>query len=419
MSIKIHTSCRLCGCSEFTPLISLGSQPLTGVFLKPEEKDPLKAPLELVVCNDCKFMQLRHSVDTDLMYSSYWYRSGTNQTMRDHLSGITKEVESKVRLSSGDVVIDTGCNDGTLLKSYTTDGLVKLGVDPSNAVLGIDERHNITKINNYFTHDSVKEWAADGSVKVITSISMFYDLDRPSVFAQDVKRLLRDDGLWIVEMNYTGDMIDNLGYDMISHEHVAYYTFLTFERLINDNGMFIKDVSSNSINGGSLRFVIGKEPGETEAVNDVRQSEVSRGYDTLEHYETFANRISKFKDRLTSLVSDLNSKGKSIMAYGASTRGNTVMQHCGFTRSDISLALDRNPIKYGMEMSGSRIPIISEDEGRALMPDYLMILPYYFLDEFLDRESDYLRNGGKFIVYLPEIRIISMVDGELKIDLIE
>lgn len=419
MSFKIHTSCRLCGCSDFTPLISLGSQPLTGVFLKPEEKDPLKAPLELIVCNDCKFMQLRHSVDTDLMYSSYWYRSGTNQTMRDHLSGITDEVESKVKLNSGDVVIDTGCNDGTLLKSYTTEGLVKLGVDPSNAVLGIEEKHNIEKINDYFTYEAVKDWTTDGSVKVITSISMFYDLDRPSIFAQDVKRLLSDDGVWIVEMNYTGDMIDNLGYDMISHEHVAYYTFLTFEKLINDNGMFIKDVSSNSINGGSLRFFIGKRPGESSAVKNVRESEISRGYDTIEHYESFANRIANFKEKLVSLVSDINSEGKTIMAYGASTRGNTVMQHCGFTREDIPFALDRNPMKYGMEMSGSRIPIISEKDGRAKAPDYLMVLPYYFLEEFLDRESDYLRNGGCFIVYLPDLRVISMVNGKIESTLLD
>lgn len=413
MSFKIHANCRLCNCSDFTPLISLGSQPLTGVFLKPGEKDPLKAPLELIVCNECKFMQLRHSVDTDLMYSSYWYRSGTNQTMRDHLSDISNEVENRVNLEEGDVVIDTGCNDGTLLISYKQKGLVRVGVDPSNAVLGIDEKHGIKKINNYFTYDSVKDYARDGTVKAITSISMFYDLDRPALFAQDVKRLLRDDGIWIVEMNYTGDMIDNLGYDMISHEHVAYYTFLTFEKLIRDNEMFIKDVSSNSINGGSLRFVIGKTSGESDEVKRVRDAEVARGYDTLEHYRDFAQRIADFKSSLIDLVSDLKSDGKTVMAYGASTRGNTVMQHCKFTREDIPYALDRNPLKYGMEMSGSRIPIISEKDGRALAPDYLMVLPYYFLEEFLDRESDYLSSGGKFIVYLPELRIISMENGQI------
>jgi len=391
----------------------LGNQPLTGVFLKPDEQDPLKAPLDLIVCDECKFMQLRHSVDSDLMYSSYWYRSGTNQTMRDHLSGITNEVQKRVPLKEGDVVIDTGCNDGTLLKSYDQKDLIKIGVDPSNAVLGIEDKQNIIKIKNYFTYDAIKKYVKDGGVKAITSISMFYDLDQPSLFVQDVKRLLRDDGIWIVEMNYTGDMIDKLGYDMISHEHVAYYTFLTFENLIESNGMYIKDVSSNSINGGSLRFIVGKQPGETDAVEDLRKIEMKRGYDSMGAYQDFSKRIAEFKDSLVDVVSKINNSGQTILAYGASTRGNTVMQHCEFTREQIPFALDRNPLKYGMEMSGSRIPIISEKSGRELKPDYLMVLPYYFLEEFIDREMLYLAAGGKFIVYLPELRVISLKDGKI------
>jgi SAM-dependent methyltransferase len=358
-------------------------------------------------------MQLRHSVDTDLMYSNYWYRSGTNQTMRDHLSGITNEVEERLSLKEDDIVIDTGCNDGTLLKSYNQTGLVKVGVDPSNAILAIGDEHQIVKINDYFTYNTVKEYAKDGCVKAITSISMFYDLDQPSLFVQDVKRLLHDDGIWIVEMNYTGDMIDNLGYDMISHEHVAYYTFLTFEYLITSNGMFVKDVSSNSINGGSLRFVVGKQPGETRAVGDLRKNEIMRGLDSMVAYRDFARRVEEFKQSLIGLVSKISNGGQIIMAYGASTRGNTVMQHCGFTREQIPFALDRNPLKYGMEMSGTRIPIISEKSGREFKPDYLMVLPYYFLEEFINREMQYLMDGGKLIVYLPELRIISFTDGKI------
>lgn len=413
MTYKTHTRCRLCNGEKFTSLISLGNQPLTGVFLKPNEPDPLNAPLNLIVCDECKFMQLRHSVDTDLMYSNYWYRSGTNQTMRDHLSGIANDVEKRISLKAGDIVIDTGCNDGTLLKSYNQPDLVKVGVDPSNAILGIGDEYKIIKIKDYFTYKTVKEYVKNGCVKAITSISMFYDLDQPSLFVNDVKRLLHDDGIWIVEMNYTGDMIDKLGYDMISHEHVAYYTFLTFEYLITKNGMFINDVSSNSINGGSLRFIVGKKPGETSAVGDLRTNEINRGLDTMVAYRDFAKRVEQFKQSLIGLVSKINTSRQVVMAYGASTRGNTVMQHCGFTREHIPFALDRNPLKYGMEMSGTRIPIISEKSGRDFKPDYLMVLPYYFLEEFINREMQYLMDGGKFIVYLPELRIISFTDGKI------
>jgi hypothetical protein len=200
---------------------------------------------------------------------------------------------------------------------------------------------------------------------------------------------------------------------MISHEHVAYYTFLTFEKLIRENGMFINDVSSNEINGGSLRFFVGKRPGETEAVEKVRSNEISRGYDTIAAYQDFSHRVEKFKVDLTALISKLNNEQSMVLAYGASTRGNTVMQHCGFTRENIPFALDRNPMKYGMEMSGSRIPIISEDEGRGKSPDYLLILPYYFLEEFLRREIEFLESGGKFIVYLPELRFVYMEGGKI------
>ena len=413
MLIKEHKNCRLCNCSEFTPLISLGSQPLTGVFLKPNEDDPLKAPLELIVCNNCKFMQLRHSVDTDLMYSSYWYRSGTNQTMRDHLAGIAQDIEKRIDLIDGDIIIDTGCNDGTLLKSYKDKSIVKIGVDPSNAILSIEEKENFIKINDYFTYNSVKKYVAANKVKVITSISMFYDLDRPSEFVQDIKSILHDEGIWVVEMNYTGDMIDNLGYDMISHEHVAYYTYITFEKLINENGMYINDVSTNKINGGSVRFIVGKKQSESGAAKTFKATELSRGYDQLDYYKNFSTRIDKFKDSLVNFIYQIKKDNKKVFAYGASTRGNTVMQHCGFTRNDINFALDRNPIKYGLEMSGSRIPIISETDGRSLCPDYLLILPYYFLDEFIDREKSFLESGGKFIVYLPELKVISMKDGNL------
>lgn len=222
------TSCRICGSSELLDIVDLGAQPLTGVFIKPEDDDPLRAPLNLVCCQECKFLQLKHDVDKDLMYSSYWYRSGTNQTMTDHLHGIVHDVNKMVELKDGDFVIDTGANDGTLLKRYDT-GLNRIGVDPSNAILSIDDATKIVKINDFFTKESVSTALNGNKASVVTSISMFYDLTDPERFVEDIKHVLKDDGLWVVEMNYTGDMIESLGYDMISHEHVAYYTFLTFE----------------------------------------------------------------------------------------------------------------------------------------------------------------------------------------------
>ena len=406
------SSCRICGCQDLLEIVNLNEQPLTGVFIKPGEEDPLRAPLNLVCCEECKFLQLKHDVNKDLMYSSYWYRSGTNQTMTDHLNGIVADVNSMVELKDNDFVIDTGANDGTLLKKYDTN-LNRIGVDPSNAILSIDDSFNISKINDFFTKESVAD-ALDGhKASVVTSISMFYDLTDPERFVEDIKHVLKDDGLWVVEMNYTGDMIESLGYDMISHEHVAYYTFLTFEYLMKRSNMYVNDVTFNTINGGSMRLFVKKTPGETERVTNLRNQEISKGFLDFDVYKDYKQSIEDFKERLRSLIADINSKGQTVMAYGASTRGNTIMQHCEFTRDDIPAALDRLPLKYGLEMSGCRIPIISEKEGRDAKPEYLLALPYYFIDEFVTREDEYLKSGGKFIVFLPRLRVIEYNDGDI------
>jgi hypothetical protein len=331
--------------------------------------------------------------------------------MNDHLKGVVDDVKEKINLKDGDIVIDTGCNDGTLLKYYNKD-LIRLGVDPSNSILDIDDQ-SILKVNDYFTKINVREILPEGKAKAITSISMFYDLSDPERFVDDVKELLADDGVWVVEMNYTGDMIESLGYDMISHEHVAYYTILTFEYLIKRCNLHLNDVSYNNINGGSIRLFVGKNAGETQSVTDLRNKEIERGYLNFEVYENYKISIDSHKLKLRKVIDDINSRGEIVMGYGAATRGNTIMQHCNFDRNDIPAVLDRNPIKHGLEMAGCRIPIISEEEGRSAKPNYLLVLPYYFIDEFVTRENEFLQNGGKFIVFLPTIHIISYEGGKI------
>ncbi len=411
--------CRISGSTNLIPVVNLGEQSITGIFIKPEDPDPISVPLDLVYCPESMFLQLRHTVDSDLMYSSYWYRSGTNQTMRDHLKGVTDDVTSRVSFSSGDICIDTGCNDGTLLKSYDIPGLTRIGMDPSNAIEDIKPDDGITAINNYFTAANAKDALSGKKAKVITSISMFYDLDNPASFVEDVKACLADDGVWVVEMNYTTNMIRDLGYDMIGQEHVAYYTLLSFEGLVSALGLYVNDVSFNSINGGSIRIFVSRDPARSENVVKTLADERKYGLDSTAAFEDFGARINSFKNSLVKLVNRIRADGMKIAAYGASTRGNTVMQHCGFTREHIYAAIDRNPMKYGMEMSGCRIPIISEEQGRKDNPEYIMILPYYFLEEFLERESEYLDRGGKFIVYLPKLRIISKVNGLIKEEIID
>ena len=404
--------CRACGSKRLAFLFSLGVQPLTGVFVKPEEPDPLRAPLDLVICEECKLVQLAHTVKSGLMYENYWYRSGINRTMREHLAGIVGDIDSRTKLEAGDVIVDIGCNDGTLLAAYNVEGLIKIGVDPSNAIDLIDDAE-IVKVKGLFSKDSLMAALKGRRAKVITAISMFYDIGDPHEFVQNIADVLDTDGIWIVEMNYTGDMIRHCGYDMISHEHLMYYTMTVFEKMILEHRLHINDVSLNSINGGSIRIFVGLRPGGTKNVDALREKERAQGLDKNETYLRFGNRMEKSRNSLTSKVKDIIGAGGKIAVYGASTRGNTILLYCGLDREVIFGAAERNPIKYGLVTAGTRIPIKAEAEIRAAKPDYLLILPYGFLNEFLEREADYLEAGGRFLVPIPQLVEIYMKDGRL------
>lgn len=404
-ALNTATHCRLCNSPKLTTVLDLGSLTLTGVFPKPGQADPMASPLTLAICEDCKFVQLRHTVNPDLMYAEYWYRSSTNQTMRDHLRGVVDDVKRAVTLKAGDVIIDTGCNDGTLISNYDA-AIERIGVDPSNAVQMIKDP-TVRVVNNFFTAANVQPLLGARKAKAITSISMFYDLDRPHDFVRDVVSCLTPDGVWVVEMNYTGNMVHTLGYDMISQEHLAYYTLRVFERLIQQHGLYINDISFNEINGGSIRFLCGFTKKETPLVAEIREKELRDGLEDIATYHTYGKKIDAFKTKLLALLSDIKVKGQKVCAYGASTRGNTILQHCGITRDLVYGAADRLPMKVGLETSGSRIPIISEEQMRQDNPAYLLVLPYYFLNEFVKREQAYLEAGGTLIVPLPELRLIT------------
>lgn len=411
------SKCRVCGSEDLELLLSLGNQPLTGVFIKPEDEDPLIAPLDLTICNNCKFVQLAHTIKPELMYSSYWYRSGINKTMKDHLKGVVDDVKQRVVLNQGDICIDIGCNDGTLLANYKNDDINRIGVDPSDAILSIEDS-DITKINTFFSKNAVSAALNGRKAKIITSISMFYDIHEPQKFVDEIAEVLDENGAWILEMNYTGNMVLDNGYDMISHEHLAYYTLGVFERLLESTDLFVNDVTHNPINGGSIRLYVGFKNTVSESVKNLRAQEKIDGLDKKETYKNFALNIEKSTKLLAKTIKQIVDKGEKVCIYGASTRGNTILLSSNIDYNFIHSAAERNPLKYGLVTSGTRIPINSEAEVRSLNPEYLLILPYAFLDEFIEREAAYLNSGGKFIVPLPELTIISKINGELKYEII-
>lgn len=399
MSIATKISkCRICEKTDIAQLLDLGEQKIANGFHDRSEEQ-IGAPLNLIRCTSCGLVQLEHAVDTNLMYKKYWYRSGINQTMRDHLKSAVLKIMSFNVLKDDDIVIDIGCNDGTLLNYYPLPPVMKIGVDPSNI-----HPTNCIHVNDYFTYDNVKEALNGKKAKVISSIAMFYDLNDPKAFVKDVRAALADDGLWILEMSYLPRMIANAAYDSICHEHVTYYSMTTFKSALEGTDFKIIDSSVNDINGGSIRIVCSAGGNEHKDIDEIIASEREQGYSEPEIYEDFVRRVSTSKNELTSFLA--KQRGKKVYGYGASTKGQIILQYCNLNSFDMVAIAERNPSKYGLYTPGTDIRICTEQEMRDAKPDYLLMFPWYFFDEFKEREADLHASGCKFVLPLPDFSVV-------------
>lgn len=418
-SLLTRTTCRICGCGHLAPVLSLGDQRIAGAFADPSGKQPVQRaiPLELVRCDmtmdqdACGLIQTRHTVPGSILYSSYWYRSGVNRTMTDNLHGIAQAVTELVSLESGDLVVDIGCNDGTLLDGYKTPGLRYVGFDPSDVGrYAVEKGYDV--VRDFYSAAGLKQLRPDQKAKAITSIAMFYDLEQPRVFVQDIAEALADRGIWVIELHYLPAMLERNAFDAIVHEHLEYYSLAVIERLIGEAGLEVVAAELNEINGGSIRLFVGhqgqhkRSPEQMEALAALRIAEFELALDSPEPYEQFRVGVEKVRDDLLRTCREIVNAGKKIHVYGASTKGNTILQYAGIDHTLIEAAADRNPDKWGSETIATKIPIISEEESRRMRPDYYLALPWHFLDEFLTREQEFLQQGGQFIVPLPEVRTV-------------
>ncbi len=416
MLVKTRETCRVCNSNNLTPILSLGDQYVTN-FVDEVKGDYPRGPLELVLCNPqeggCGLLQLKHTVERDVMYRKYWYKSGISTTMVKALADITSAAKKLINLSPGDIVVDIGANDGTLLRQYQIPGLITLGFEPSNLwKLGVKGNSKI--INDYFNYESYKKEFGDKKAKVITSVAMFYDLEDPNTFVEDIRMCLAKDGVWIIQMNYLGLMVENNTFDNISHEHLEYYSLLSLSNLLSRHAMETFDVELNDVNGGSFRIYIKHKVtpfngpvGSAERIQKLKDYEQRMGFDNSRVYQQFANRIERNKTALMDFLLHEKMNGKKIFIYGASTRGLVVLQYYGIDVNLISAAADMNSDKWGKYIVGTGIPIVSVEEYRKRKPDYLLVLPYHFLDEIIAQESEFLKNGGKMIVAIPDFKVIS------------
>lgn len=358
----------------------------------------------------CGLLQMEHTVPPEVLYSAYWYRSGTNNTMLQHLRGITEDVLAILNKPEGSV-LDIGCNDGTLL-GYYPESFEKYGIDPSDVAKEINGKVRV--IQDVFPSTELLAILNGRKMDIVTSIAMFYDLEDPIAFTRGVKNILAPDGIWIFEMSYMPTMLKMTSYDTICHEHLEYYSLAVIEYILKKAELKIFNVTLNSINGGSVRCYathidnfIYKSGSFFNNIQSLHQEEFDLELDTDKPYKHFQDRVNVHKVELKSLLKRLKQEGKRIHIYGASTKGNTILQWCGIDNRIIDVAAERNPDKFGARTLGTDIPIVSEAESRAMNPDYYLVLPWHFKEEFIERERETLNRGIGLIFPLPTIEIIT------------
>ena len=410
-SYKAIERCRVSRSEHLVPVLNLGHQELTGVFPKSPDEKVTRGPLELVWAPDSGLLQLKHTYESSEMYGeNYGYRSGLNQSMVDHLTAKIAYLQRLVDLKPGDTVLDIGSNDCTTLKAYTVSGVERIGIDPTGRKFSEYYPDDVKLVPDFFSAAAYNSTGARPA-RIITSIAMFYDLDDPIAFARQIEQSLAPEGLWHFEQSYMPSMLRLNSYDTICHEHLEYYSLGVVKRILEAADLKIVDVIMNNVNGGSFAVTAAKKSNMAIRANDavvnwLLEQEDRMGINTPKPYRDFEERVFRHRDDLIRLVRALRADGKTVLGYGASTKGNVVLQFCGFTTADIPAIAEVNPEKFGKVTPGTHIPIISETDAHRMNPDYYLVLPWHFKDSILRREKQYLNSGGKFIFPFPEIEII-------------
>ena len=413
------SKCRICGSKNLESVMNVGILNLSGFLTEKNLDKNFKAPLELVLCKGaCNLLQLKHSVNSEEMFREYWYLSGINNSMKNELSNITETVTNLSILQDKDIVLDIGSNDSTLLKSYKNKDLITVGFEPALNLKKINTKNVSRIINDYFNFESWDQYYPKSKAKVITAIGMFYDLEDPEKFTKDVEKTLDKNGIFIIQMMYLPFFIQRNAFDGICHEHLEYYSLKTLEFLLDKCNLKVIGLEvREKVNEGSIRFYISKknctqsfklDKQVKDNVKYFRNLEDTLKLDHVDTYKKFKKRIDLNKEKIILLLNEIKDKKQIVHGYAASTKGNTTLQYYKLNTKNIEAIADKNPDKFGKFTSGSNIPIISEKDSRKKQPNYYFVLAWHFIDEFILREIEFLKKGGKFIIPMPELQIIDI-----------
>ena len=400
-TIKI-LKCRLCHSKKLRKIYSFGNLFISNFVLKKLVQKSKRAPLNLIHCKKCDLYQLEHTAPQELLYKGfYWYKSGVTDTMRKALKEIYVEGKKYAKLKKGDTVLDIGANDGTLLKYFKDNGYKTIGCEPAKNLKEELKTNCEFIINDFWSYKvflNLQKKYKLPKAKLITAIGMFYDLDDPSKFIKDIHDSLDEDGIFIAQLMCMKSMLEKNDLGNICHEHLEFYSYKSLVYLFETNGLKVIKIEENNINAGSYRIYCEK----LKKGNSIKIRENVN----IKKVRKFISDINKSKRQCYDFISKEVSKGKKVIVYGASTKGNTILQYFKLDSKLIKYAAERSQSKYGKYTVGTGIKIIPENEARKLNPDYFFVLPWAFLDEFKKRESKWLNNGGKFIVPFPHFRLV-------------
>jgi len=399
-------NCRSCKSKSLTNLYSLGKQTLTGIFPPNKKSKITKGNLSMIICNKCKLLQLEHNFDANEMYGdNYGYMSSLNKSMISHLQLKAINLRKRYKFKIKNNILDIGSNDGTFL-SFFNNKFKLFGCDPTIKKFSKYYRKDINQLPFFFSSDLFK----NEKFNLITSISMFYDLPDPLNFAKEINSILHKNGIWHIELSYMPMMIKNRSYDTICHEHLEYYSLKSLKYLLDKADLKIINLSFNQINGGSIEVDIVKKKSKyiecKHLINWVLKSEHLNKYNEIEKHKQFFKKCQNHKILLKQLLLTLKKQNKKISEYGASTKGNVLLQYCNINSKLLDYISEVNKFKFNKYTPGSNIKIISEKEAKIKKPDYMLVLPWHFKDHILQKEQHFLKNGGKLIFPLPDIEIV-------------
>lgn len=410
--MPLTMKCRICNNENLEKVLSLGESSLANNFLKKEdlEKEEPKFPLELVFCSTCKLVQLSYVVDPELMFKNYVYVSSTSNTFRQHFTKMAEDLTKDFDLDGNSLAVDIGSNDGVLLKGFQKFNIKVMGVEPATNVAKIAEENRVETINSFFNKEVIgKIIGKKGKADVATACNVFAHIDNIDSVIENVKLLLKDSGIFVIEVQYLVNTIEDMTFDNIYHEHLSYYSLTALKYFFEKHNMEIFDVKKVPTHGGSLRVFVQQKNSKHKMngnVNKILDYENKIGINNINVYKEFAEKVYSVKEKLNSCIKNIKKENRIIVGYGAPAKSTTLLNLCSIGKKEIDYIVDDNPLKIGLYTPGTHIPVLSSEELEKNTPDYILILAWNFALEILEKTKKYADKGVKFIIPLPEPRIV-------------